>query len=155
MRHGLQPATTRTAWAKAASAVAAAMVAGALLASCSSGADSSDADTSTDTTAAASSTDQSQITQVTEDFIAAINAGQVSALPPMMCAANTAQLTPEETADVPESAEKADIDSIDQITVAGDTATAVLTLSARNDTSKPPQSVQIGYANEDGWKVCK
>lgn len=141
MRHLLygRTALSRTALSRAAVAVTAAALAGALLASCASdgGIDS-----------------ESQIKQVTQDYISAVNTGKVSATPALVCAKYAAKL-PATGSDQPPSAKQAQIDSFDQIQISGDSATARLTVSVKGDSTIPAENVDMSFVNENGWKICQ
>lgn len=146
--------------AKAGMAAATLTVGAVLLASCSSSGSDGDA---TDSKAAAESTavestavessDEEEIKQVTQSFVTAMNMGKVSDLPTLLCSEKAATVPAGQ--DLPESEQKAQIDSFSTITVTGDTATTTITVSAVGDASEAPQSVDMLYVNEDGWKICQ
>lgn len=148
MPHDPHPRSPGAALGRAAAVLAAATLAGAVLASCSS------ASPAPAGPAASAGDVESQIKQVTQDYITAVNTGKVTSVPALVCARVAATL-PSGAADLPESAKKAKIDSFDQIQVDGDRATALLTVSVQDDATTPPESVDMAYVNESGWKICQ
>lgn len=142
MRHRLPAYAPGIARAKAVSAVATAAIGAALLASCSS------------PSPAPADSAESQIKQVTQDYITAVNTGTMTDMPPLICSKFVHSI-PGDGENLPESAKKAQVDGFEDITVSGDTATAQLAVSVIDDSTQPPAIVDMLYVDEDGWKICQ
>lgn len=95
-----------------------------------------------------------QIKQVTQDYVDAFNAGQLTKVPALMCKAQADQVPPNITDQEP-SAQQAQIDSFTEIKVDGDKATATFIISGKDDDTIPPETVPMNYVNENGWKLCQ
>ncbi len=96
---------------------------------------------------------EAEIKQVTQDYVDAVNAGEGSKVPDLLCEEAKTMLPPNITdQDAPE--QQAQIDAFDELTIDGDTATSTFTLSAKDDESIPTEQIQMTYVNEDGWKLC-
>ena len=134
---------------RAAATVVAAALGVALLASCSS----EGADPSPDATTTAADDAQTQIKQVTQDFITAFNTGKLTDVAPLVCSKIAYTMAGSE--DRPESARKAQIDRFESITVNGDSATVKLTVSATGDDAQPAEQVDMVLVDEGGWKICE
>lgn len=100
------------------------------------------------------SSPDAQIKQVTEDYVTAMNAGQLTKVPALLCEAQASQAPPGLT-DQPAPAQQVKINSFDEIKVDGDKATATFTISDKNDDSIPSEKVPMVYVNENGWKLCQ
>lgn len=112
-----------------------------LLASCSAAGDDTGAD-------------EDQIREITQAYITAVNTGAMTDVPALVCGRLRSTI-PGGGQDLPESARKARIDSFGAISVDGDTATARVTLSVIGDPHTAPQTADMDFTNEDGWKLCR
>ena len=137
---------------KGAAVVAGLAIGASLLASCSPSATGSGGPVSNSGTAAPDSP-ETQIRQVTQDYITAVNLGKMTDVPALICS-RLAHTIPGDGEDLPESTKKAQIDRFLSITINAGTATALLTVSVTDD-SQPPQTVDMLFVDEDGWKLCQ
>lgn len=162
-----------------AAAAAAILAAGVLLASCSSGTDgsaksadetsaspstsssvaapSSTATTSADAAPPAASqtgSDDEAITAVAIAYLTGINSGSLDAISAVSCK-QLVDTIPEGSPDFPPLEQPITVDSVENIQIDGDMATADVTASLKDEPSEAPQTESLSFVNEGGWKYCQ
>ncbi|WP_024794657.1 Rv0361 family membrane protein [Tomitella biformata] len=140
--------------------IAVAIVAGTLLASCSSSSDGGEANavsTGNSVVAGDSAADgdsAAAITQTTNDYLTAVNSGKLDAIRAVSCK-QVVDAIPADTTDGSPLAQQIVVDSVDNIVVDGDTATADVTASLKDTPDVESQTESLKFVNEDGWKICQ
>ena len=153
-----------------AAAIAAVIVAGAVLASCSSATDGeaspeASATTAESTTAesatpgpaagsSASASEEADITEAANAYLAAVNSGKVDTMKDATCA-KMRDAIPADTTDGEPLQQPIVVDKVENIMVDGDTATADVTASLKGAPDVEPEMEALAFANENGWKVCQ
>ncbi|WP_024794654.1 Rv0361 family membrane protein [Tomitella biformata] len=99
-----------------------------------------------------SSDREAQVNQIIETFIEVQNTGEVTKAAGILCQENLAEFG--ELKDGEPAAVQINLDSVDGLTFYPVSASATLTISAKDDPSQPAQQVPVRFLNEDGWKIC-
>ncbi|WP_038170554.1 Rv0361 family membrane protein [Tomitella biformata] len=145
--------------------VAALAIIGAVAASCSSSSNDAAAASTTEESSAsatadvpssgapASPEDQAEIVAITKTYVTGLNNGDAKMLEHAMCQATLAKYT-DLSVNARPSATPQQVNTITDVTVAGDLGFGTVEYSLVNDPSASVSTVPLAYKNEGGWKVC-
>lgn len=99
-----------------------------------------------------SSGDQQQIVNIVNDFIDYTNAGQTSKANELACTGLGLMPDAKDTAP---ATNPAVVEKITGISVQGDRASAIVTVSSPSTPQVNSQTITMSFLNQGGWKVCK
>lgn len=101
---------------------------------------------------AASQTTAAQITDATEQYVAAVNAGIAADYLATLCSPMRNQLSG--ITDTAAADPKMAVRAVTDVVVEGDIATATVSVSPEGSTSATPRTDTLRFLDEDGWKFC-
>lgn len=97
---------------------------------------------------------EDQITEVMTRYVDAINTGNATQFKTLLCERILASAPDLEDAQ-PLEENRAQLDGVSDVQIAGDTATALVTASEEGSPELGSKSTTLQFVNENGWKVCQ